>query len=101
MADRIRLDGDVVHFPRLPERFVNDLVAHVRLRRAEMALEESEATFIRFGRPFETGASKLRGGDPRGARPSRVDALVPRALLQEFLASRCRAACEALRHDEL
>ena len=66
-----------------------------------MALIQAKASFVRFSGPDIAVACKMRGGNAGNTRPSRMQTLVPCALIQKLLTCRGCAAHKPLRHGQL
>ena len=66
-----------------------------------MRLEEAEAPFIGGGRGHEPVLGHHRGSEAADTGPARMEALGPRAILEEFEAARVRRQRDALRVDQL
>src|SRR3990172_769155 len=101
MAHRIRFDRHAQEFPFCAKPARNRAVIHVFREMAQMTFVQPEPAFVWFGRCDKTAAREMRDRNTRDGRPSRMQAFIPGAFFEEFLARGRRAARESLRHDEL
>ena len=100
MAHRIRFDH-AQEFPFLAKPARDRAVIHVFREMAQMTFVQPEPAFVWFSWCDKTTAREMRNRNTRDGRPSRMQAFIPCAFIEEFLARGGRAARESLRHDEL
>src|SRR6185295_17865710 len=102
VAGRERLDRDILDLPRPAEacggkREVRFLVE----RRRKVTAKQAEAAFVGFGRRGEVVSGERCRADPACGRPAGMDALGPRAVLEELQVAARERERDALRAGEL
>src|SRR6266849_9099027 len=96
MTRRIRLEADVEGLPRPAERVER---SDIGIGVDEGAIEPVAALEDR-GRTGEAGAGERGGGGSRLSRPARMQALDPRAVLEELHHARREATGDAERRGQ-
>ena len=87
VASRDRLDGDFRHFPDFAQTSGSKTEIAIFGKRAEIAVEDTEAAFVGFARADKTVARQRRRCNTGDRCPAGMHALGPGTVLQEFEAA--------------